>query len=339
MKLALLSFMILVGCAQMTSLNLRHHQFGMQPTKIIWFQVAGLDEEHLALLRFGYPTVENKTVLENAVCVGQAWSFNLYSLRPTPALSFVSQLTGKKDLKNSCEDWKHRPIWNYLGGRGYGSGIIEVDAKASESLVAARECDDGQKFLGDSTLWLMQPSAPTNTTAYLPSENQQFKSGVYWDRSCNSRGCGTTLSSVLASLYTPFSKRSSKHIFVVRDFSFLHALERKDLVAAREILREIDRSIAPFMRSAEGKDDMLVIVSGGGAIDLDFPAEGKDWQQFEKSGANAFPRRGELSVPVFAQGARAENFCGMYEESQIFERVLSGPKQQGLELKIINPFN
>jgi len=339
MKWALISFLFLAGCAQVTSLNLRRHQFGMQPSKIIWFQIAGLDEEHLAMLRFGYPTVDNKTVLESSVCVGHAWSFNLYHLRPTPAASFLSQLTGKKDIQDSCTDWKHRPLWNTLTGHGYVSGIIEVDSRGKESLAAARECEDGQNFLGDSTLWLMQASAPANTTPYLPSEELQYKPGVYWDRSCNSRGCGTTLSSALASLYTPFSKRSTKHVFIVRDYSFLHALERKDLVAARDILAEIDRSVGPFMKVAEGKDDMLVIVSGGGAIDLDFPAEGKDWQQFEKSGANAFPRRGELSVPVFAQGARAENFCGMYEESQIFERALSGPKQQGLELKIINPFN
>lgn len=336
-----LAFILLCGCAQVTSLNLRRHQFGMQPSKIIWFQVAGLDAEHLAMLRFGYPTVENKTELENAVCMGHAWSFNLYHLRPSASQSFVSQTTGKKDIKGTCEDWNQKPIWNYLTGNGYTSGIIEVDSKEKESFVSSRDCTDiGPKFLGDSTVWLMQPSSPPKTSPYLPSVEQRYKAGeVYWDRSCNSRGCGTSLSSVMAQLYTPFAKRASKHIFIVRDFSFLHALERKDLVAAREVLRELDRSIGPFMRVAQGKDDMLVIVSGGGAIDLDFPAEGNEWQQFESKGSNAFPRKSELSVPVFAQGARAENFCGMYEESQIFERTLSGPKQQGLELKIINPFN
>lgn len=339
MKWAIVTLALLCGCAQVTSLNLRRHQFGMQPVKIIWFQVAGLDEEHLAMLRFGYPTVDNKTELENAVCVGHAWSFNLYHLRPTAASSFVAQLTGKKDIKATCEDWKQRPLWNYLASHGFTSGIIEVDARANESLASSRDCEDGQKFLGESTLWLMQPSSPANTTPYLPSEAQTYKPGVYWDRSCNSRGCGSTLSSVLASLYSPFNKRAGKHVFIVRDFSFLHALERKDIVAAREILRDIDRGVGAFMRAAEGKDDMLVVVSGGGAVDLDFPAEGKDWQQFEKTGAQAYPRRGELNIPVFAQGARAENFCGIYEESQIFERVLSGPKQQGLELKVINPFN
>lgn len=339
MKWAFFVLFYLAGCAQVTSLNLRRHQFGMQPVKVVWFQVAGLDEEHLAMLRFGYPTVENKTELESAVCVGQAWSFNLYHLRPSAAASFVTQLTGKKDVQSTCEDWRHRPLWNTLAGHGFTTGIIEVDARSSESLVSARDCEGGQKFLGDSILWLMQPSSPAHTTPYLPSESQEFKPGVYWDRSCNSRGCGSALSSVLASLYSPFNKRSSKHVFIVRDFSFLHALEKKDLVGAKEILREIDRGVGAFMRAAAGKDDLLVLVSGGAAVDLDFPAEGKDWQQFEKNGSQAYPRKSELSVPVFAQGARAENFCGVYEESQIFERILSGPKQQGLELKIINPFN
>lgn len=273
--------------------------------------------------------------------MGHAWSFNLYHLRPTAEASFLSQLTGKKDIQSACSDWKHRPMWNYLSNNGYQSGIIEMGATAQESLASARDCGgDGNKFLNDTIVWLMQPSSPTNTTPYLPSVEQSYSAGqVYWDRSCNSRGCGSDLSSVLASLYTPFAKRSAKHVFIVRDFTFLHALQKKDLVQARDILRELDRSVGPFMNVAEGKDDMLVIISGAGAVDLDFPGEGKEWQQFEKNGTSAFPRKGELSSPVFAQGARAENFCGIYEESQIFERALSGPKQQGLELKIINPFN
>ena len=307
----------------------------------MWFQIAGLDAEHLAMLRYGLPNVENKTELENAVCIGNAWSFNLYHLRPPAPLSFLSQVTGKKDVNGSCEDWNHRPVWNFFAQSSYASGMIEIDGRANETVVAARDCgDNGKNFLGKTTFWLMHASAPANTTPYLPIEEQRFEPGqVYWDRSCNSRGCGSSLSTVLSSLYAPFAKQSPKHVFIIRDYSYLHALERKDLVMAREILRELDRSISPFMKVAEGGDDLLVVVTGGAALDLDMPQEGKEWQQFEKSGASVIARKGKLSVPVFAQGARAENFCGIYEESQIFERILSGSKQQGLELKIINPFN
>lgn len=44
-------------------------------------------------------------------------------------------------------------------------------------------------------------------------------------------------------------------------------------------------------------------------------------------------------APVFAAGARAENFCGIYDQSDILSRLFSGPKKQGLEFTIINPFD
>lgn len=68
------------------------------------------------------------------------------------------------------------------------------------------------------------------------------------------------------------------------------------------------------------------------------PDQGKAYYEFEKQGKNASVKRTKLTNLVLASGARAENFCGMYDDSEVFERILSGPKQQGLELKIINPF-
>lgn len=337
----LLALLLLCGCAQVTSLNLRRHQFGMQPTKIIWFQVAGLDAEHLALVRFGLPTVDNKTELENSLCLGRAWSFNLQKLRPDAADSFMAQVTGKKDVAGTCEDWKLKPLWNYLSPFSYKSGIVEVGASSKESWAGGASCGASWKeFLGQSTLWTMNAAGTPESTPYLPSETPNYSAEkIYWDRSCNALGCGTSLSSVLASIYPGFAKGSKRHVFIVRDFTFASALNAKKASQAREILRELDKSIGVFMKAAGNSDDILVIVSGGASIDLDFPTEGVQWQHFEKNEKNIYPRQGELSVPVFAHGARAENFCGLYEESQIFERILSSPKQQGLELKIINPFN
>lgn len=340
MKFFLLLFFVF-GCAQVTGLNMRKHQFGRQPTKIIWFQVAGLDHEQLAMLRFGFPTSADKTTLESSVCFGQAWSFNLYHLRPTPHQSMLTQITGKKDVAGTCDDWRLKPLWSYLGANSYRSGILEIDARNDESLLGAKACGEkGQNYLDESILWTMRAENPLGAEGYLPAVAQDFRPGkVYWDKTCNAQGCGTALRASLASIYRQFSKNSSRHLLLVRDFSLKHALERQNLIAAREVLREIDKTAEAFYQLAEGSDDILVLVTGAGAVDVDFPAEGKEWQTFDLKGAGALPRRGELMSPVFAQGARAENFCGMYEESQIFERLLSGPKQQGLELKIINPFN
>jgi hypothetical protein len=337
----LLLLVLVAGCAQVTSLNLRKHQFGQQPTKIIIIQIAGLDHEHFSMLKFGFPTTDERTSVEEAMCVGLAWSYNLYNLRPNAARSMLSQVTGKKSIDGSCSDFAHTPLWGYLSRNGYKSGIFEIDATDEESIVGNRDCKaQSKKFLGDSILWSMRAVAPEGAEGYLPSMSNNFKDGkIYWDKTCRMNGCGSALRPSVTTVYSQFIRQANNHIFVVRDFSYYHALIKRDYLAAKEALRDLDKTIESFYKLTEGRSDILVVVTGVASLDVDFPLEGKDWQQFELKGANAVSRSSELVTPVFATGARAENFCGFYQESQVFERILSGPKQQGLELKVINPFN
>ncbi len=339
-SLILLCILVFSGCAQVTSLNLKKHQFGLQPTRIVWFQIAGLDHEHLAMLRFSSPTANDKTALESSMCTGMAWSFNLFSLRPSAHESMLSQITGKKNIAGNCEDFAQKPIWNYLIPSGYRAGIIEVDAREEESLIQPKCQNASQDFTKETIMWSMRPQSPKGAEDYVPSVPQKFTSGkVYWDKTCRMNGCGSALRSSISSIYGQFERNVAKSIFIIRDFSYRHEIERKNFNAAREVLRDIDKSIESFYQLADARADLLVVVSGAAGIDLEFPLEGKEWQKFDMKGSDIYPRKGELSTPVFAKGARSENFCGFYEESQLFDRVLSGPKQQGLELKIINPFN
>lgn len=337
----ILILFLLASCAQITSLNLRRHQFGQQPTKIIWFQVAGLNHEQLAMLRFGFPTMNEKTALEGSLCVGQAWTFNLYNLRPSAASSMMSQVTGKKNITGQCKDLAIKPIWKYISRGGYKSGIIEIGATDSQTMLSTNECKtQASDFRGESIFWSMREKSPSGAISYLPSVPTQFSQGqIYWDKTCRVKGCGSAIRPSVASVYSQFSRNSSKHIFIIRDFSFLAELNQKNFSAAREILRDIDKSVEGFYKMSEDNSNVLVLVTGAAPTDIDFPHEGKDWQKFDLNGSEAVARRGDLVIPVFAQGARAENFCGFYEENQVFERILSGPKQQGLELKVINPFN
>src|SRR5690606_23235370 len=119
---------------------------------------------------------------------------------------------------------------------------------------------------------------------------------------------------------------SQKHLLIVRDFSFLHALENKDLKKARSILADIERAYGEAL-SLTASNDYLVLLTTGDSRYVEMPKQGKDWFTFEKEGKNADVKTRKLTNMVFASGARAENFCGMYEEAQVFERILSGPKQ------------
>lgn len=330
--------LIISGCAQVTSLNMQQHEFGILPTKIIWFQVAGLEEEQLAMLRFQY-SGERKTAFEESTCIGKSWNYNLYNLRNSAEASFLSQLTGKKNIKMNCEDAELRPIWSYLSGNGYNTGIFEIGATKVQALTSLKECgENGVAFLNSLYYWQRkEPEARARTFHYrepialVPNES-------YFDRTCDKLGCFSTITDDYKSLYQTFKKVSSKHLMIIRDFSYLAALDKKDFVKARTILSDLERSLADALEIAKNSTDYLVLVTSGDSRFVDMPDQGKQWFDFEKNGVNPQIKRTKLTNLVMATGARSENFCGIYDDSQIFERFLSGPKQLGLELKFINPF-
>lgn len=333
-----LLILLLAGCAQVTSLNLKKHQFGILPTKIIWYQIAGLEEEQIAMLRFQYAG-ERKTAFEENICMGKAWSYNLYNLRPTAEETFLSQITGKKNIKNNCEDSSLRPIWSYLSSNGYVTGVFENEASSKQSLVSMNQCgESGLVFLSSLYFWLRQEPVPGAETFHYAEQIPAKANQLIYDRTCNKKSCFSTISDDLKGIYSQFKQVSSKHLLIVRDFSYLNALMRKDFVKAREILGDLERSLAETLNYSKQNNDYLILVTTGDSKMVDMPDQGKAWFDFEKANSSLQVKRTQLTNLVLASGARAENFCGMYDNSEIFGRILSGPKQQGLELKVINPF-
>lgn len=326
---------IFLSCAQVTSLNLKKHEFGALPTKIVWIQIAGLEEEQLAMLKFQATSSEYKTNIENSLCIGKAWDYDLYRLRPDAKAGFLSQLTGKKNIKNSCEDYEQQPIWAYLKPSGFKTGIFEISAYKN-SLEEANTCE--KNFLEGTTLWKMERSKGKELT-FHQSESKEFKTdSVYYDKSCVSSDCYTSISANVFSTFEAFSKNAKNFLYIVRDFSYLEALSKKNIKEAASKLRELDKVIGHFQSLTEKNKDLLVLITSSETVGIEFPNAGRDWIEFEKNGKNILYKRPALMSSVFASGARAENFCGVYEQTQILERIFSGPDQQGLELKIINPF-
>ncbi|MGE3609035.1 MAG: hypothetical protein AB7I27_05565 [Bacteriovoracaceae bacterium] len=331
-------FFLLLGCAQVTSLNLKKHQFGILPTKIIWFQIAGLEEEHLAMLRF-QQSGETRTAFEEGDCIGKTWDYNLYDLRTKAEASFLAQLTGKKNIKLNCQDASLRPIWSYLNNNGYNTGIIENGASSTQSLTSMNQCgEEGVVFLSSLYFWSRQ-EPPKNSESFLFQQSIPLKANqIFYDRTCNAKSCFSTFTDITKSVYNRFRGISQKHMLIVRDFSYLAALEKKDFLKAKEILSDIEKSVAYANDLAKSSSDYLVLVTTGESRFVDMPDQGKGWYDFVKNGSHAQAKRARLTNLLLATGSRAENFCGMYEDAEIMERILSGPKQQGLELKIINPF-
>jgi hypothetical protein len=335
---SLLFLLILVGCAQVTSLNMQKHEFGLQPTKIIWFQIAGLEEEQLAMLRFQY-SGERKTSFEQNNCVGMTWNYNLYNLRNPAQASFLSQLTGKKNIKMTCDDAELRPVWSYLNGNGYETGILEVGASETQALTSFNQCGEkGVVFLSSLYYWSRKIGQQGQDGFHYRDAVPMVPNRVFFDKTCDQKTCYSSITDDFKSIYQSMRKASGKHLMIVRDFSYLSALEAKDFQTAKSILRDLERSLSEALLLAEKSNDYLVLVTSGDSRFVDMPEQGKQWYEFEKFGKTAQVKRAKLTNLVLATGARSENFCGLYEDSQVFERMLSGPKQLGLELKFINPF-
>jgi hypothetical protein len=334
-----LLFLILIsGCAQVTSLNMQKHEFGILPSKIIWFQIAGLEEEQLAMLRFQY-SAEKKTAFEENTCIGKTWNYNLYNLRNSAETTFLSQLTGKKNIKQNCDDTELRPIWSYLIGNGYNTGILEVGASRPQSLVTFNECGEkGLVFLSSLYYWIRKEEAPGPNTFHYREEIPLVPNQLLYDKTCDKKGCYSSITDDFKSIYQSFKKVSSKHFMIIRDFSYLAALDKKDFTRAKAILSDLERALAEALMNTSNSNEYLVLVTTGDSRLVDMPDQGKQWFDFDKSKSTPQVKRTKLTNLVIATGARAENFCGIYDDSQVFERILSGPKQLGLEMKFINPF-
>lgn len=325
--LFLILLQVFVGCSSVQTLNMKPHSYEKRPRHVIWLQVAGLAEEHISLLKFNVANANYKTYLEQMDCVGKAWSYNFYQMRPDAKTSFLSQVTGSKNVKNSCDDAQHRPAWHYFKNLRYRVSLIENGATKDEELLNLASCEtNNQLELKDVRYYrtgLDQDPKLGATFHYQDSPEQvaQFlKEGVYTDRSCQKGQCFSTLSNNVIGLWNFNHRNETRTFTLIRDFAFQKALAKKDLSLAKETLQELEKVIAYF--GEMNREDLLVVVSSAASLPLEFPRQGLEWSEFEKSGKNVLYKNTSLISPVFAQGAMAENFCGIFEENEMLKRIL-----------------
>ena len=281
--------------------------------------MAGLQEEHLAMIRFSSPQGMKATSFESVSCVGKMWNYNLYGLRPKAANGFMSQMVGSKNIKGTCEDYSKNPLWRYVSGSGYKTGILEIGTGES-SLEKTRSCSGNEDFLKTSILWKMEKTNNKNLVHYLG--NEKFEKGqVYYDKSCQKGNCCATLFDNIKSIWERFKKEPGQTIFIVRDFSYLKALKAKNLPKAREILLEIEKSLSYMYGEYKRNKETLFLVTSSEALNFEMHRKGKEWYEFESKGKHILFRNTSLLSPVFAKGPGAENFCGVFEEYEMVKRI------------------
>ena len=122
----------------------------------------------------------------------------------------------------------------------------------------------------------------------------------------------------------------------VLDEKLMTAIKNKDIAGAKESLMEVERIVGWV--KAQKRDDVLIIITGAESTNIEFPTEGKEWAEFEKSGKNIIYRNSSLMSPVMAVGPMSENFCGLFDESEMLKRVMYRPERKQFDWDLVNPF-
>lgn len=338
--------MSIIGCARVQTLNMEKHNYSERPQHIVWFQIAGFSEEHIPLLRFNVPEASFKTSIEKVDCLGKMWSFNLYDLRPDSSKSFLSQVNGSKNIQGLCSDYVARPVWDQLTEIGYTSSIIESGASNGQGLENALKCSQNIALdLSKLRYYQMGPEATAQSGIvkkpfhYQDTVNgiqESSNPGLYYDKSCQKNLCYSSLSNNFKTLWSQTLKSQSKSFFLVREFNFLGALKKKDINYAKETLQEVER-IVSWLKNQK-RDDILILITGAESLNIEFPKEGKEWADFERSGKNVIYKNSSLMSPVMASGPMSENFCGLFDESEMLKRVMYRPEAKKFSWDSLNPF-
>ena len=313
------------GCSSPKTLNLKGKSFDVPPTKIVWFQIAGFSEEHLSLLKYAGSQANRKLSFENGHCFGKAWRYNIFKLRPNAFESFMSQMTGRRNFKSNCEDFRVKPFWLYMEGEKKDVGIFERGL-AKFSFPNLNSCDDeGQTFYQKKARYWFSLRRPLrkNEQTFHYLENTPFsKKGVYYDRSCHKKYCDSGFVGNIKSIYERWAKNKESFIFIIRDFKYLSELKKKNILKIKRMLFDLEEIYSFFLDKLGKQDDLLVLLTGASPSKFEYPLSGRSWFDFEKKGKNILYRRPSLMSPIIASGASAENFCGLYHESEVFKRLL-----------------
>ena len=124
-------------------------------------------------------------------------------------------------------------------------------------------------------MWIMDKGPDKSSTFHYAEPITLKDDAVFYDRTCDDKGCLSTIATNYASVYEGFQKNSSKHLFIVRDFTYARALKEKNFKKAQEILRDIEKALAIAQESLKGQGN-LILLSTAGTMLIDFPEASMD---------------------------------------------------------------
>jgi len=336
-KLWCIFILLLLGsCSRTTTINLKPKTFSATPKNVVWIQIPGFELEHAAMVRFASTESRNLLPIEDVDCIGSAWSYNYYDLRPDAVTSALSQITGSPDIKNNCAGEERYPAWQYYRTLGYETYAIESGVNKATSLLSHEQCTQG-KFLDGLTLLTMQvaPTKKSENHFHYQSNKKLQINQVNWDQTCQKDNrCYATILNNIRSVWNDLNSSGRGVFLLVRNFEYLEHLKNGQVQLAREVLSEVDKVVS-FIREQAGSEQTLILVTGAQTQSLRLPKRGAEWIEFEKKGKNVVLERSRLLSPVLASGPTSENFCGVYDDSRLLFRQFYRPEAPEFSLEKI----
>jgi len=326
-----------ISCTRLQTINLKKHSYSTQPDSVVWIQIAGISENHLALLKNSQHQGIYRSSFENSSCFGKSWNYNLTTLRPDATIAFNSQLTGFKNAKLTCEDFSKHAIWNDFFKKGYQVNILEMGADLN-SLESLKNCEE-MKDTSFRFIFMKKPSELFKNVfdSYHFHDNpsiQKKVSGFFYDKTCSDDGCVSSINDNFKNIIN-YRQDASKRFVLIRDFRYLSAMKKNRIEEVKNLIKEYDN----LLNSITENKNLLLLISSAESVSFDYPIEGKEWRELDLKGIGLTNKSIQLNSPVWAFGPMSENFCGFYEDSEIKNRLLYFPTERIFDWKAISPFN
>ncbi|MCY4644331.1 MAG: hypothetical protein OXB88_06890 [Bacteriovoracales bacterium] len=198
---------------------------------------------------------------------------------------------------------------------------MEKISRPKASLIHSTECKK-ESFLKDVVLWRMWPKKGHHF--FHAQESGFFEEGkTYYDKSCQKKGCFNSLLINIRAIMEGHFKGKQKFAFIIRDDTLARYLVRKKMNKIKSYLLEIEKMFEYFVNLEKEHSDMLVLLTTSEPRPLELPTRGRQWRDFVRGKDRLIYRKSSVLSPVWALGAGAENYCGLYEEAEVLNRTLN----------------
>ena len=318
-------FILLVlttSCMRVSSINLRPKKFNQYPSKIVWIQLAGFDEEQIFHLNLKEADVK-KSTFDAFTCVGMHWEYNSYTLSPGSHQVMRSLLTGKSNINGTCDDFYHVPFWGYFSPEKIQSVVVEKLPEPGTSLLQSLDCKGAHPRWKPNYFIRLdgQNIDEAKMKPFSVLERGKLKvPGQYYDSSCNGDTCYNDLLTTMSYVVDEVLRYEKNFTFIFRDFSAEKFLKQKDFSKWSKWLNEWNQVIA-YLQNSLSTEETLILITGVAPIPMQFPQAGSDLRKWVTQNTGLQLRQRSYLGKTWAMGARSENFCGMYKTDDFLTRI------------------